>query len=496
MEPVITSEVVVAYSQCPRKAYLLMFSPDKGEPHEYVKILEQERRENQERYIDRLKQKYTDIQPYDAQNLRKGSEILINAHLQGDGFEAKCTVLTRVEGKSALGKHSYEPTICVGTHTISKEQKLEIAFVGYVLERLQNKSPVAGKIIGMNGSSHTVKLENSSKDLLPILEPIQEWTTVDSPEPPPIVLNKHCALCPFQQPCQAQAEQEDNLSLLGGIKPKEILKLNSKGIFTINQLSYTFRPRRIRNRPTNYTRPHSFELQALAIKSQKTYVHELPKLPKSNVEIYFDLEGIPDLNFQYLIGLVIKDRNNIDHYFFWADSKDKGITIFQKFIALLSRYSEFILFHYGSYEYKYLQKMSKYIESGEQKHIEKILQSCCNILSFLYSNIYFPTYTNGLKDVASLIGFRWTDENASGLQSIIWRKKWEETQDEEMKNKLILYNKEDCYALHEVKNLIYSIVENENKINNQSNIYETVYPENLKRNSIFSFRDSALRAGF
>jgi predicted RecB family nuclease len=174
MEPVITSEVVVAYSQCPRKAYLLMFSPDNGEPHEYVQILEQERRENQAQYVERLKHKHTDIQPYDAQNLRRGHDVLVNAHLQADGLEASCTALTRVDGKSSLGKHRYEPTICVGTHTISKEQKLEVAFVGYVLERLQNKPPVAGRIIGMNGSSHTVKLENGSKDLLPILEPIQE----------------------------------------------------------------------------------------------------------------------------------------------------------------------------------------------------------------------------------------------------------------------------------------------------------------------------------
>ena len=56
MQPLITSEVVIAYSQCPRKAYLLLFSPDKGEPHEYVQILEQQRCEHQERYINRLKQ--------------------------------------------------------------------------------------------------------------------------------------------------------------------------------------------------------------------------------------------------------------------------------------------------------------------------------------------------------------------------------------------------------------------------------------------------------
>ena len=64
MPPTITPEVVVAYAQCPRKAYLLLFSPDKGELHEYVQILEQQRCENQEHYLDRLQQAHADVQPY------------------------------------------------------------------------------------------------------------------------------------------------------------------------------------------------------------------------------------------------------------------------------------------------------------------------------------------------------------------------------------------------------------------------------------------------
>ena len=101
--------------------------------------------------------------------------------------------------------------------------------------------------------------------------------------------------------------------------------------------------------------------------------------------------------------------------------------------------------------------------------------------------IYLPTYTNGLKEIANFLGFQWSADNASGLQSIVWRQTWEKTHDESMKDSLILYNKEDCLALMKVKDLIYAIVENEST--NQCKDYETVYPKNLKRNSIFSFQD-------
>ena len=248
MEPTITTDIVVAYSQCPRKAYLLLCSPDKGEPHEYVQILEQQRQANQERYLDRLQQTHADLQPYSLENLRKGSEVLINAHLQVDGFAANCGVLTRVEGTSTFGKYSYEPSMFVGTHSISNEQKLALSFVGYVLERLQSKSPVAGKIIGMDGTAHTVKLDHHAKDLRSLLEPLHAWTTVDAPTPPPIILNKHCPLCPFQRWCHAQAEQEDNLSLLNSMTARVMRQYEKKGIFTVKQLSYLFKPRKRKKR--------------------------------------------------------------------------------------------------------------------------------------------------------------------------------------------------------------------------------------------------------
>jgi predicted RecB family nuclease len=182
MEPTITPDIVIAYAQCPRKAYLLLFSPDKGEPHEYVQMLQQQQCLHQERYIDHLKQTHTDVEPYSVENLRKGSKVLINAHLQVDGFVADCAVLSRVEGPSTFGKHSYEPSICVGTRSISKEQQLALSFVGYVLERLQHTSPAAGRIIGLDGKSHTVKWADSIALLQPLLAPLQAWVGAASPQ--------------------------------------------------------------------------------------------------------------------------------------------------------------------------------------------------------------------------------------------------------------------------------------------------------------------------
>ena len=84
--------------------------------------------------------------------------------------------------------------------------------------------------------------------------------------PPDLVLNRHCAECEFEKRCRQKAIQEDDLSLLAGVRADERSRYRSKGIFTVKQLSYTFRPRRTpKKRAKNSARTRYPALQALAI---------------------------------------------------------------------------------------------------------------------------------------------------------------------------------------------------------------------------------------
>jgi predicted RecB family nuclease len=269
MEPTIKTDIVIAYSQCPRKAYLLLFRLEDGKPHEYTLISEEQRRKNQERCTDHLKQIDTDVQPYLLGHLRNGKDVFINADIKAGRFEAQCDVFTKIAGRSRFGKYSYEPSICTSTYSVNKEQKLELSFVAFVLKALQHTAPSAGKIISMDGKLHNIKLSEHFKFLKPLLEHLSKWTTIESSKPPPIVMNKHCVLCQFNQPCLAQAVQDDNLSLLNGMTTRVMLKYHKKGIFTVNQLSYLYKPRRKTVNAKHRPATHQIELQALAIREKK-----------------------------------------------------------------------------------------------------------------------------------------------------------------------------------------------------------------------------------
>src|SRR5436305_11873574 len=89
--------------------------------------------------------------------------------------------------------------------------------------------------------------------------------------------------------------------------------------------------------------------------------------------------------------------------------------------------------------------------------VDKVLNALVNTLSLIYSHIYFPTYSNGLKDVGGCLGCSWTESDASGIQSVVWRKRWEATRGVEWKQRLTMYNLEDCAALRRVTELVYAV---------------------------------------
>src|SRR4029434_1959619 len=120
MQPTITSDVVVAYTQCPRKAYLLLFSIDKGAPHEYVPLIEAKASTNRIAYVRQLKQEKTGVCAYDAENMARGSDVLIEATLTIPGLVAYCDVLAPVQTGSARSKPTYVPTMFVGTCTTTE----------------------------------------------------------------------------------------------------------------------------------------------------------------------------------------------------------------------------------------------------------------------------------------------------------------------------------------------------------------------------------------
>ncbi|MBI4684891.1 MAG: TM0106 family RecB-like putative nuclease [Nitrospirae bacterium] len=387
--------------------------------------------------------------------------------------------------QSSPRKPVYNPIIFLPLQKISKQHKLLLAFYGSALGHEQKIEPASGRIIlGDNLFSIKVHLASLIKTVGKIEKEITNM--IDKQAAPPLRLNDHCKICEFQEICYAAAKEKDDLSLLKGLSGKEIDTLNKRGIFMVTQYSYTFRPRRAKKMASRQILKHYHSLNALAIRTQTIYIAGKPELPDATTRVYLDVEGIPDENFYYLIGLVIDDGESVSSHSFWANDKSGEKIIWGSFLEKMEALKKFVLFHYGSYESKFFKRMGAQY-GGSSELIEKIISHSFNVLSAIYGHIYFPTYSNDLKSIASFLGFKWSDHNASGLTSLLWRQQWKVSDNDIFKQKLITYNYEDCLALRTVAGCLEGL-----STTNNFEKYPTKHTDQIKRDKpydIFSRND-------
>ena len=482
----ITNEMVVAYLECPRKAYLITKN-EKATITDFELLKRDLGGVIRKKLLQKFSTNCDDHETLITRNiLRQQRDLIQNAKILSGDFDFTFDALQKVSEPSPLGQFSYIPIHATPRQRPSKDDKILIATLSIPLSDIQGMKPEYGRVVsGSQLSSSKIGLKNFYRRAESVLSGLSHQNSLASvPEPR---LNRNCLSCRFHQSCRVYAVDKDHLSLLGGINEKQIARYESKGIFTVHQLSYTFRPRR--NRKNNQhlrRRAFSPELKALSIREQKIHVLEIPDLPATPTEIYFDIEGIPDESFYYLIGLIVINDDKKKEQYFWADNKEDQAAIFAGFLQTISQYREYTLFHYGSYEMTALKRMSKKVADEDSDRVSTALASCCNLLSVLYSNVYLPTYTNGLKEVGAYLGFNWSATNATGPQSIVWRKRWEQTGHNAYKHKLITYNNEDCRALRRVKALLDSIVATTPKVSETAS--SIVHVQTLAKPSSLKFQ--------
>jgi predicted RecB family nuclease len=120
----------------------------------------------------------------------------------------------------------------------------------------------------------------------------------------------------------------------------------------------------------------------------------------------------------------------------------------------VNEYPEAPIYHYGSYELKALKQVSK----KYQINCELFQKRLININTFIYGKIYFPTLSNSLKDIGNFLGASWKDHISSGIQSLVFRYHWDESQDSKYQESLVAYNEQDCKALKLLTDKISEII--------------------------------------
>jgi predicted RecB family nuclease len=454
--PAITREILEAYLNCRYKGDLKM-SGQVGMPSDYEVLMKEIRAETLKRAEVKLAARYGG-EPLrgvriDFACLKRGVPLILDGLIQADGVSLQVDGLIRIDEPSRLGDFQYAPVLIHEREKIEPEQRRLLALLGLLIGDVQGKQPSYGFIVrGRSLKMGRIESNVRSRSARRLLDEIRGLSSATSP--PRLILNDHCQVCEFRRACEQQAISEDNLSLLRGIGEKTVKDYGRRGVFTITQLAHMFRPRRKSTSPHRVVTRRNHALSALALKEKMIYIFAEPPTLPSGVSVYVDVESNPEEGYVYLIGMVISGQDQERRYSFWADGKDQEEAIFDLFLDELERLGEFSLLCFGVFEKNFLGRMRK--RSSRPELIDRALGSLVNVLSIVYTHFYFPTYSNGLKDIARCLGFEWSDPDASALRSIVWRLRWEATADQSLKGRLLEYNLDDCLALRRVTEFLRS----------------------------------------
>jgi predicted RecB family nuclease len=482
----ITDEVFQAFLVCENKSYLKL-TGDVGSQREFTEWERSRFEVFKQKCLDKLRSNFGEYErPSDIlspQIIKKiKCNFIVDCVLKAQEFQSHIDAferLTTPENVNIL----LIPIRFIPNEKITKNDKLLLAFDAFILSTTYGKIPIFGKI--MHGvEKKIVRIELAR--LMEIVKTIINKITAQlaNLKPPQLILNKHCPACEFQLRCRQIAIEKDELTLLSGMTQKERKRQHNKGIFSVTQLSYTFRARRRPKRLASKKEKYSHALKALAIRENKIHIAGKLEFNMKGNPVFLDVEGNPDQDFYYLIGLRFKRSDSYARYSFWANQTSDEKEIWISFIKILSKIVTPQLIYYGHYEKLFLNRMKERysLVARDALLLDKLISESVNILSVIYACIYFPTYSNNLKDIAQYLGFQWSESTASGLNSLIWRSQWESSKDTSLKQRLITYNAEDCEALERVTKTISLLCEKQANIANSTD-NSIVYTDSLKRDN-------------
>ncbi len=462
----ITESHFLAYCQCAYKSFLKS-KVEIGEVVDYEVVQQEADARFRAEAIERLLRSHAESQVSREPSLlrfavEEGATFIVGARVEASDVALKFDLLERLVDRDDDKRPLYVPLTFSHRNKLTHQDSLIAALHGIILtDDLGQPVPFVKVVHGPGFSVSKIKLGGPTGATRLVKEAQQSLNglrkQVESTSPPLMILNSHCPYCEFRDRCHAEAVGRDDLSLIRGMSENEILAQQKRGINTVTQFACTFRPKSIGVRRSKPLKRHLHALQALAVRDKKVYVVRSPEIPAKMCRVYLDVEGLPDQDFHYLVGVIVEADGQTSPHSFWADDLTQEKTIWLKLLDFLRDQGECALFHYGAYEKAYIKRMLRKYPGPDTPFPGAGNSALFNVLGAIRTNVYFPTYSNSLKDIVAYLGTTWTGTITSGIECIAARRRWEKLRDPAIKKAILDYNRQDCLAVQRVVGFLSSL---------------------------------------
>jgi len=266
---------------------------------------------------------------------------------------------------------------------------------------------------------------------------------------------------PWERYSNHEAIRTRDVSLIGQVGPKKKEKLVERGFKKIWDIAYASVDVLQTISGISEITAEKLILNAKAIMKNEPMPADLSGLqfPAVSTEIFLDIEGTdePDLEgtadvVDYLIGTIVRRHDRDEYHPFIAHRmKDEG-KMFVEFLSFLKAHDDYVIYHWHNYERWHMKRLAERHNLRDDASA-LVLPHMVDLHSIATKAFAFPTYTNGLKDIASFLGFKWRHDDVNALDAIAYYLKYQMDPEgyREKIQTVIDYNEDDCRATEVIK---------------------------------------------
>jgi len=461
----ISARAIYDYCISPFMVYCDKFGPEdkKDAMTQYQELLFDQGKTHEVQVIEKT---YPEAEKLEYETPEEGFRVLLGEMNKGVNILCGLPAFYLPEGLigrfDVLEKQDTEPSIFGPYHYVVREIKLakniqkyhiyQAAFYNYLLGKIQGYTPPVFHII--NRDYDVLEIDYDEVTLLTILGDIKEILNGKEVSP-----TYGACEWPWETYNNDEAIKRKDISLDSGIGPSFKQKLIAEGICIVDDLANAVIEDLVKIKGIGEKTARKFSTNAQALVSGSHICIGTCEFPVKPTEIFLDLEGTAEqigdeelIAIDYLIGVVIREGNKEEYLPFVANNLDGEGEMFQRFINWLLKKEDFTIYHWHHYERTHLERLAerhglpneaRVALSGNLRDLHRDSVSC----------FAFPTYSNGLKDVAKYMGYKWRHADVNALESIAFYLQYVENPEsnKDIIQKVIDYNEDDCRATMLVK---------------------------------------------
>jgi predicted RecB family nuclease len=474
----ITAQTIYHYCKFPFMVYCQKFAPEeKKDPlTEYQKMIFEQSEIHRQCVIE---EKYPSPERRGYTSQENGYKILLEG--MNEGVDVLCDlpvvyvpeklkgvfdILERADtSPSTFGDYHYVVKSIVSAQKISDHHIVQGAFYNYLLGKIQGYPPQVFYLI--NRDHEEIPKKYKEEEIVEILNSIQDVFNEKRDVSPVYDYGEW----PWKTYNNEKAIELNDVSLVTGIGKSAKDKLYKNGIRTVDDLArvdkkklksiITVKKKEKGEMETTKSKKREEQIldKSESITSGKRLNLAPFDFPDKELEIFLDFEYIKDqlyfntiVNIDYLIGAITKKDGEIEYKPFLADQLDKGGEIFYEFTEWILENKDFVIYHFYHPERTHLEKLAERYGLSKESE-ERIKENMIDIHHVFTNSFVFPTYKNGLKDIANYIGYTWKHPDVDGTECTALYFQYIENPDKnkDKLQKILDYNEDDCRALMKVK---------------------------------------------